>query len=163
MRILGVSFNNFNKKNVSFGRFLDENARKVTKEVLYDDKHSDEFTRTMHSFELKTIEECPYVDVYTDKNDGKVKAKWDREYLSPYPLGNGKNLGQSARYEDMDDVVSRKNAVEIPYAIRYCERIINGETIYDISKINTNYAGGEDPEYGLIDCARRNAEEMPYW
>ena len=157
MRILGVSFNNFNRKNVSFGRFLDENARKVTKEVLYDDKNSSEFTKTMHSHELKKIDECKYVDVYTDKNDGKVKVKWDKEYLSQFPMGNGKNADESYEAQKIEDVRYLRAALDIASNIWFLDKIIGGATLDEIYPKNTNY------DYGLIDCAKRNAEEMPYW
>lgn len=71
MRVSPV--NNYGQtNNVAFGRFADENARKVVKKALATD---DWVMKPVYDSWFKRIEDDENFTAYTDKKSGKVKIK----------------------------------------------------------------------------------------
>jgi len=81
MRISNISnyFNNYqnakNQKNISFGKYRDDEARKRGQAALKQN------AQTYAKYMPDIFEKCEYVDFYIDKEDDKLKAKVDKEYL----------------------------------------------------------------------------------
>ena len=80
MRIFSV-LQNYNKaNNVSFGWFVDDNAR----DAVYDAvkvEGTDPDTQRIYTSWAKSIEKCDFFEVYTDKESGKVKGRFDKEFV----------------------------------------------------------------------------------
>ncbi len=77
MRVSPV--NNYGQtNNVAFGRFADENARKVVKKALATD---DWVMKPVYDSWFKRIEDDENFTAYTDKKSGKVKGKFDDEFV----------------------------------------------------------------------------------
>ena len=79
MRILSISPNFNQNRNVNFGRFADENARRVVKQALTADPEED-YMQPVYNGYFKRIEECPYFEAYTS-DSGTVKGRFDDEFV----------------------------------------------------------------------------------
>lgn len=84
MRIFSVSpvgFNHAQNKNVSFGKFRDENAREKVKEVLtIKDPIQARVMQPVYDSYFERIDKCEYADVYTDENN-KISVYYDDEFV----------------------------------------------------------------------------------
>ncbi len=158
MKITGVSQFNFNKKNLNFGKFRDKNAYNVVKKTLLGKDADNENIFPPKRMEFDRLADCKYVDIYTTE-DGSVDAEFDMEYLKQFPMSDDYTLD---RYEGLEKYknLSRKNyAAALSLTISTMDRIIDGETIMQLLEETR----GDFPYTVGIDCAKRNAEEMPYW
>ena len=80
MRIFSVPQNYNKANNVSFGWFVDDNAR----DAVYDAvkvEGTDPDTQRIYTSWAKSIEKCDFFEVYTDKESGKVKGRFDKEFV----------------------------------------------------------------------------------
>ena len=80
MRIFSVPQNYNKANNVSFGWFVDDNAR----DAVYDAvkvEGTDPDTQRIYTSLAKSIEKCDFFEVYTDKESGKVKGRFDKEFV----------------------------------------------------------------------------------
>ena len=79
MRINGISLNLGQRNNVNFGRFADENARKVVREALTAEGNLS-CMQPCYDGWFKRIEDCDFFEAYTAE-DGTVKGKFDDEFV----------------------------------------------------------------------------------
>ena len=80
MRIFSVPQNYNKANNVSFGWFVDDNAM----DAVYDAvkvEGTDPDTQRIYTSWAKSIEKCDFFEVYTDKESGKVKGRFDKEFV----------------------------------------------------------------------------------
>ena len=78
MRILGISPNFNQNRNVNFGWFRDDNARKVVKETLTT--KAPDYLKFCSDTYFERIESCDYFEAYTSES-GTVKGKFDDEFV----------------------------------------------------------------------------------
>ena len=86
MRINNISQNNFNYNkvnNVSFGRHVDDNAAKVVHDAVEDakTKNPDPVVHSMYDSWVERMEKDKNFLYYTDKESGKVKGRFDKEFV----------------------------------------------------------------------------------
>lgn len=147
-------------KKINFKRFMDVNAEQVTKNALFQDTKPQ--TSFYSEYEFSLIKECKFVDIYTS-GDGKVKAKFDKKYLSTCPMGNGYTLDACYDIDDYTDLSKKYLAIGLSDTIEIMNRIIKGETIGEIVKKDCIQEHDDCDNLSGKECARINAEEMPYW
>lgn len=71
--------NNYNQNSIiAFGKFADENARRVVKKTLTT---NDSVMQPVYDSWFKRIEDDENFIAYTDKKSGKVKGKFDDEFV----------------------------------------------------------------------------------
>ncbi len=121
MRILGISLNLGQRNNVNFGRFADENARKVVREALTEKDPS--YVASMqpcYDGAFKRIEDCDFFEAYTAE-DETVKGKFDDEFVKQNTADTtiykqraikGK-IERAAKYGLLDDLSKLDNAKEL--------------------------------------------------
>lgn len=123
MRINSISPNFYQRSNVKFGRFADENARKVVEEALMDENES--HRRLCSGVWFRRIEKCEYLDVYTTE-DGTVKAKFDDEFVKNSTEGMQVRIGWLKEDKNLEDLSDFDNIEDVSAAIRCFDEIITG-------------------------------------
>lgn len=104
MRISGISSYNYNSRNnavknnkqVSFGRFDDENAEKEL--IKAADNFPKEVQRCQARQTINAIRDCCFNHVYTDKaHEGKIRVEWDDKMIN---AGATRNLDDYMHWFD---------------------------------------------------------------
>ncbi len=143
MRIFSVSPNYNQANNVAFGKFADENARKVVQKAL---KTDDEDTQLMHNSWFDRIEKCDFFEAYTDKEDNIVKGRFTDEFVR----SNADNKQITSRLEDieifgiLDDLSILRNVRGIANFLRDFINILNGVDL-SVRTLSKNPRGDARP------------------
>ena len=137
MRILGISLNLGQRNNVNFGRFADENARKVVREALTEKDPS--YVASMqpcYDGAFKRIEDCDFFEAYTAE-DETVKGKFDDEFVKQNTADTtvykqraikGK-IEVLEQYGELDDLSKLENAEEVADYIGDIYKLLAGEDL----------------------------------
>ena len=132
MRVTGISSNQAYKKSASFGTIKGLNARKVLKENgirrFPNGKHWDLTIADIESYKL--IKKCGFATVYTDKADGKVKAKFTPEILD-YPITLDEKLKDRISDDDFQDLSQYSEIQKLADIIDLMNLCIESDKIYD--------------------------------
>lgn len=107
MRVSGITSTNAYRKSPSFGKIKDSNAKRVLKECgirrFANGRHKNLTRADIRSYRL--IKKCNYVDVYTDKTDGRVKAKIDPELKDYIREGDFQDMAQFCAMQRLASVI----------------------------------------------------------
>ena len=132
MRVTGIGSNQTYKKNLSFGVIKGLNARKVLKEHgirrFPNGKHQDLAISDIIAYRL--IKKCGFATVYTDKTDGKVKAKFTPEILD-YPITINEKLKDIISDDDFQDLSQYSEIQKLADTIDLMNLCIESNTIYN--------------------------------
>lgn len=132
MRIFSVPQNYNKANNVSFGWFVDDNAR----DAVYDAvkvEGTDPDTQRIYTSWAKSIEKCDFFEVYTDKESGKVKGKFNKEFVesnsdttiySQRVITNG--INRLKRYGSLDDLSILGNIEDVARQLRNFQKVLKG-------------------------------------
>lgn len=156
MRINGISLNLGQRNNVNFGRFADENARKVVREALTTE--APDWAQFRGDYYFKRIEDCKFFEAYT-ADDGTVKGKFDDEFVKSE---GGKKAGYIIetihRHKTLDNLSTFDNADDIADRLRDIYKILSGIDLAEELRKWVEIYGSEEPE----DYAAKRAEEEAY-
>ena len=124
MRILSISPNFNQNRNVNFGRFADENARRVVKQALTADPEED-YMQPVYNGYFKRIEECPYFEAYTS-DSGTVKGRFDDEFVRSADRKITRHIEFLKRHGALEDLSQFDNAEEVASDLEEINDILNG-------------------------------------
>ena len=138
MRINNISQNNFNYNkvnNVSFGRHVDDNAAKVVHDAVEDakTKNPDPVVHSMYDSWVERMEKDKNFLYYTDKESGKVKGKFNKEFVesnsdttiySQRVITNG--INRLKRYGSLDDLSILGNIEDVARKLRNYQKVLKG-------------------------------------
>ena len=154
MRILSISPNFNQNRNVNFGWFRDDNARRVVKEALTT-KAPDYFQFCSDTC-FERVESCDYFEAYTS-DDGTVKGKFDDEFVRR----NSDNKYLMLRIEllkrggTLEDLSKFNNVKEVASDLEDINDVLDGINVAD--KCRSSDSGESYENYASI-----RAEEEAY-
>lgn len=153
MRILGISPNFNQNRNVNFGRFAkgDENARRVVKEALSTD---DFIMKPVYDSWFERIEDDENFIAYTDKKSGKVKGKFDDEFVKENTKDNvtyahrfiTSGIEGLKRRGNLDDLSILKNLRIIANHLSDFEEALKGINLADSCRSSKPYGDAREEE-----------------
>ena len=123
MRILSISPNFNQNRNVNFGRFADENARRVVKQALTTE--APDYFQFCSNRYFKRIEECPYFEAYTS-DSGTVKGRFDDEFVRSADRKITRHIEFLKRHGALEDLSQFDNAEEVASDLEEINDILNG-------------------------------------
>ena len=123
MRILGISPNFNQNRNVNFGWFRDDNARRIVKEALTT-KAPDYFQFCSDTC-FERVESCDYFEAYTS-DDGTVKGKFDDEFERNANKKITRRIENLKRRGVLEDLSQFDNAEEVSSELEDMDNILKG-------------------------------------
>ncbi len=125
MRINSISNFNYNqRRNINFGKFMDDNARKVVKQALTDDYDA---TQWCYDGYFREIDECEYIEVYTDK-DGIVKGRFSDEFTRSEDYKKVEfDINLLNSWKTLEDLSTTDNAEDLAMRIESMDKSLKGE------------------------------------
>lgn len=152
MRVSPVN-NNYGQNKVNFGRFAkgDENARNVVRETLTAD---DKDTQLLYNSWFKRIEDDENFIAYTDKKSGKVKGKFDNEFVKENAKDNStyahrfitSGIEGLKRRGNLDDLSIMKNLRMIANHLSDFQEALKGVNLADSCRSKNPYGDARDEE-----------------
>ena len=163
MRITPITTNVNYKKNISFKRFLDDNARKTVKEMLSKKlKMDDEWCAVESLRAYKKMENRQYLDVFTDAS-GEVKTKFDLKHLSKYPIGDDISLDSMYSVDKVQALKTTGDVETIEINIDIIDKIIAGATMREAIGIEIVESSADTEDIPYEQTALGRAEYLAYW
>ncbi len=129
MRILSVSTNFSQNRNVNFGRFADSNAKRVVREALTAEPDQD-YMQPVYDSYFKRIEEDKNFEAYTSKN-GTVKGRFDDEFVKNANVKITRSIEFLTRHKILDDLSVMKNLKTIADNLSDIKKILAGVNLAD--------------------------------
>lgn len=148
-----MRINSISPRNLNFKRFLDDNARQVVKQALVPPPEKE--YKGLYSYPyFKRIEECQYLDVYTD-TDGKVKGKFGDEFVKNADKDITFYINDLKRGKHLEDLSNFDATEETALCIKDIDDLLAG--IDPIDKMRSQ--SDDKPQRGY---AEMRAEEEAY-
>ncbi len=134
---------------------MDYNARKVVKQALTDDYDA---TQWCYDGYFREIDECEYIEVYTDK-DGIVKGRLSDEFTRSEDSKKVEyRINTLNRRKTLEDLRTTDNAESLAIAIEGIDKRLKGENSADKSKSDDSYDYAREQERIMEDFLNNLAD-----